>query len=89
MINNELHAHVRKEVTNQFAPRKSELKQPIDPARKKFFLGIMCQPTNKQPLSDYECTITKSYEKKNPSVQGEATADFVLLQISQMLSSRG
>ena len=64
MINNELHAHVRKEVTNQVTPRKSELKQPIDPARKKFFLGIMCQPSEKETLSDYDHSITKSYEKK-------------------------
>ena len=38
---------------------------PMGPAGKKFFLGIMCQPKQKEiTLSDYDRSITKSYEKK-------------------------
>ena len=36
----------------------------MDPAGKKFFLGIMWQPKEKETLSDYDRSITKSYEKK-------------------------
>ena len=36
----------------------------MDPAAKKFFLSMMCQP--KPPLmSDYDRSITKSWEKKS------------------------
>jgi hypothetical protein len=34
MTNEELHAHVRKKVTDHFAPRKPKPKQPVDPAGK-------------------------------------------------------
>ena len=38
--------------------------EPVDPAAKKFFLSMMCQP--KPPLmSDYDRSITKSWEKKS------------------------
>jgi hypothetical protein len=47
MTNEELHAHVRKEVTDHFTPRKPELKQPVDPAEQKFFV-TMCQPRAKE-----------------------------------------
>jgi hypothetical protein len=55
---------VRKEVTDHFTPRKPELKQPVDPAEQKFFV-TMCQPREKETLSDYSRSITKSYQKKS------------------------
>jgi hypothetical protein len=54
---------VRKKVRDHFAPRKPEPKQPVDQARQKFFIG-MCQPSEEQRLSDYDLSITKSYQKK-------------------------
>jgi hypothetical protein len=51
MTNEELHAHVRKEVTDHFAPRKLKLKRPVDPVGQKFFVTI-CQPRAKETLSD-------------------------------------
>jgi hypothetical protein len=45
-------------------PRKPEPKQPVNPAGKKFFI-TMCQPRAKETLSDYDRSITKSYQKKS------------------------
>jgi hypothetical protein len=59
----ELKEHVRKKVLEQFTLRKPEPKQPVDPAGQKFFIGI-CQPKEKERLSDYDRSITKSYQKK-------------------------
>jgi hypothetical protein len=56
--------HVRKEVREQFAPRKPEPKQLVNPAGQKFFV-TMCQPREKETLSDYGRSITKSYQKKS------------------------
>ena len=64
MTDDELHAVVKKQATDHFVPKKPEPKQPVDPAGKKFFLGIMCQPKQKETLSDYHHSITNSYEKK-------------------------
>jgi hypothetical protein len=64
MTQEELNEHVRKEVREQFAPRKPEPKQPVDPAGQKFFV-TMCQPREKETLSDYDHSITKSYKKKS------------------------
>jgi predicted ATP-dependent protease len=64
MTEEELNEHVRKEVREQFAPRKPEPKQPVDPAGQKFFV-TMCQPREKETLSDYDHSITKSYQKKS------------------------
>ncbi|RLM61613.1 hypothetical protein C2845_PM14G08240 [Panicum miliaceum] len=65
MTNEELNAHVRKEVTDYFTlKRMPEPKQPVNPAGKKFFIGI-CQPREKETLSDYDCSITNSYQKKS------------------------
>jgi flagellar biosynthesis GTPase FlhF len=63
MTNEELHAHVRKEVTDHFASKKPEPKQPVDPTGQKCFVA-MCQPRKKETLSDYDRSITKSYQKK-------------------------
>jgi hypothetical protein len=38
---------MRKEVTDQFAPKKLEPKQPVDLAGQKFFVA-MCQPREKE-----------------------------------------
>ena len=65
MTDEELTAHVQKEVHDHFKPKKPEPKEPVDPAGKKFFLGIMCQPKQKELLSDYDRSITKSWEKKS------------------------
>jgi hypothetical protein len=46
----ELNEHVRKEVREQFAPRKPEPKQLVDPAGQKFFI-TMCQPRKKKKHS--------------------------------------
>jgi len=43
----ELEESVRKHGGDHFAPKKPKPKQPVDPAGKKFFLGIMCQPKEK------------------------------------------
>jgi hypothetical protein len=51
MTDDELNGHVRKEVREQFAPRKPEPKQQVNPAGQKFFIGI-CQPREKERLSD-------------------------------------
>jgi hypothetical protein len=40
----ELPAHVKKEVRDHFKPKKLEPKEPVDPAGKKFYLSEMCQP---------------------------------------------
>jgi hypothetical protein len=59
----ELNEHVRKEVREQFALRKLEPKQPVDPAGQKFFI-TMCQLSKKETLSDYNHSITKSYQRR-------------------------
>ena len=64
MTPEELTAAVQKEVDDHFKTKKPEPKEPVDPAGKKFFLGIMCQPKEKERLSDYDRSITKSWEKK-------------------------
>jgi hypothetical protein len=43
MTNKELHAHVRKEVTDHFVPRKPEPKQPVDLVGQKFFVTMANQ----------------------------------------------
>jgi hypothetical protein len=65
MISEELQAHVDKEVHDHFKPKKPEPKIPLDPTANKFFLAMMCQSKKKQPLSDYDSSITKSWEKKS------------------------
>jgi len=64
MTPEELRASVQKEVDDHFAQKKPETKEPVDPVGKKFFLGIMCQPKQKETLSDYHQSITNSYQKK-------------------------
>ena len=64
MTHEELRAAVQKKVDDHFAPKKPKSKEPVNPAGKKFFLGIMCQPKEKETLSDYDLSITKSYQKK-------------------------
>ena len=64
MTAKELTTHVEKDVRDHFKPKKPLPKKPVDPAAKKFFLSMMCQP--KPPLmSDYDHSITKSWEKKS------------------------
>ena len=60
----ELTAHGQKKVDDHFRPKKLEPKEPVDTAGKKFFLDIMCEPRKKECLSNYDRSITKSYEKK-------------------------
>jgi len=40
----ELPAHVKKEMRDHFKPKKLEPKEPVDPVGKKFYLSVMCQP---------------------------------------------
>ena len=64
MTEEELTAWVQKDVHEQLKPKKPQPKEPVDPAAKKFYLSMMCQP--KPPLmSDYDRSITKSWEKKS------------------------
>ena len=65
MISEELQVHVDKEVHDHFKPKKPEPKMPVDPTDNKFFLAMMCQSKKKQPLSDYDSSINKSWEKKS------------------------
>jgi hypothetical protein len=65
MTYEELDAYVAKEVHDHFKPKKPEPKMPVDPVGKKFFLAQMCQPKEKEPLSDYDRSITKSWQKKS------------------------
>ena len=51
---------MEKEVRDHIKPKKPELKEPVDPAVKKFFLSMMCQPKQKELMSDYDRSITKS-----------------------------
>jgi hypothetical protein len=64
MTQEALNERVRKEVRDQFVPRKFEPKQPVNPAGQKFFI-TMCQPRKKETLSNYDRSITKSYQKKS------------------------
>ena len=64
MTPDELTAHVQKEVHDHFKPKKPEPKVLVDLAAKKFFLAMMCQTKEKEPLSDYDRSITKSCEKR-------------------------
>ena len=64
MTPEELDAWVQEDVRKQLKPKKPPPKEPVDPAAKKFYLSMMCQP--KPPLmSDYDRSITKSWEKKS------------------------
>ena len=59
----ELDAWVQEDVRKQLKPTKPSPKEPVDPAAKKFYLSMMCQP--KPPLmSDYDRSITKSWDKR-------------------------
>ena len=55
MTDEELTAWVQEDVRKQLKP-----KEPVDPAAKKFFLSMMCQPKQKELMLDYDCSITKS-----------------------------
>jgi len=64
MTPEELDAWVQEDVRKQLKPKKPPPKEPVDPAAKKFYLSMMCQP--KPPLmSDYDRSITKSWKKKS------------------------
>jgi len=54
---------VRKNVRDFLTPRKPEPKQLVDPVGKKLFIS-MCQRKEKQRFSEYDHSITMSYEKK-------------------------
>ena len=64
MTPDELTEYVQKQVDDHFKPKKPEPKVPMDLAGKKFFLKIMCQPKENE-LSDYDRSITKSWNKKS------------------------
>ena len=64
MTPEELTAWVQEDVRKQLKPYKPPPKEPVDPAAKKFFLSMMCQP-KPPPMSDYDRSITKSWEKKS------------------------
>ena len=55
---------MQEDVRKQLKPKKPPPKEPVDPAAKKFFLSMMCQPKQKL-MSDYDRSITKSWEKKS------------------------
>jgi len=61
MTSEQLDAYVAKEVHDHFKPKKPEPKVPVDLVAKKFFLAMMCQTKEKEPLSDYDRSITKSW----------------------------
>ena len=64
MTPKELDAWVQEDVRKQLKPKKPSPKEPVDPVGKKFYLSLMCLP--KPPLmSDYDHSITKSWEKKS------------------------
>ena len=64
MTPEELTAWVQEDMHKQLKPKKPPPKEPVDPVGKKFYLSIMCPP--KPPLmSDYNRSITKSWEKKS------------------------
>jgi len=56
---------VQKEVDDHLKPKKPEPKEPVDPAETKYFRFVMCQPKQKEILSDYDRLITKLWEKKS------------------------
>ena len=47
-----------------FKPREPKKKTPIDPKVQEFFMGMTERNKKKLRLSDYDRSITKSYEKK-------------------------
>jgi len=55
----------QKEVREHFKRKEPEKKKPIDPTVSKFLIG-MSEPNKKKfiPPTNYECSNTKSYEKK-------------------------
>ena len=55
---------VQEDVRKQLKPKKPPPKESVDPTAKKFFLSMMCQPKQKELMSDYDRSITKSWEKK-------------------------
>ena len=59
MTSEELDAWVQEDVRKQLKP-----KEPVDPGAKKFYLSMMCQP-KPALMSDYDRSITKSWEKKS------------------------
>ena len=42
-------------------------KPPIDEATKKNFKSLVVEKVVEEPISDYDCSITKSFEKKKRS----------------------
>ena len=67
MTPEELDAWVQEDVRKQLKPKKPPPKEPVDPAGKKFYLSMMCQP--KPPLSVPPLVVL--------SKEDEATAEFV------------
>ena len=65
MTDEELTAWVPEDMRKQLKPKKPPPKEPVDPAAKKFYLSMMCQPKQKESMSDYDRSITKSWEKKS------------------------
>ena len=51
-------------VKEHFKPRELEKKTPIDPKFQAFFMGMSERNKKKLRLSNYDRSITKSYEKK-------------------------
>ena len=60
MTDEELTAWVQEDVRKKLKPKKPPPKEPVDPTVKKFFLSMMCQPKQKELMSDYDRSITKS-----------------------------
>ena len=58
--------------------KKPELKQQVDPIAKKYFKSLV-QTKYKEPLSDYNRSITKSYEKKSNRQYNQRTKQILQL----------
>ena len=63
MTDEELHIEADGEVKRQLVPKRPEPKEKIDPAKVKKLLENLKRPTPEQLLSDYDRSITKSYEE--------------------------
>jgi hypothetical protein len=70
----ECHEQSRKEVDEHFKKKQPEKKEPIDPTKLAFFIGMAESNRNKFiPQSDCDRSITKSFEKKKKKSAGSSS----------------